>query len=119
MVKQPKIMNVANMVYATETARRYKKELIDRCEEIKNDKRKHERLESNECAWCFYNARIGCSAMTEQACMCCGEKVLYGSTNTDALCIKCAKENQLCKHCGGDVDMRSRRKEWPISKIVR
>ena len=41
------------------------------------------------------------------------DDVMYSSTNTDRLCMDCAKKHHLCKHCGGDISMRARRKDWP------
>jgi len=48
--------------------------------------------------------------------MCCGKDQLYGNTRTDALCLECAQETMLCKHCGGDRELRTERRDWPDSK---
>lgn len=66
---------------------------------------------NGECKACSYlfPDRIGGSAMTETVCGICENPMLFGSTNTDVLCRKCADANQLCKHCGGDVDLKIRR----------
>lgn len=58
------------------------------------------------------------AAITLEPCMRCGEMQTYGSTNTDALCLPCAKETGLCKHCGGDLALRERRKTWPTSNVA-
>lgn len=55
--------------------------------------------------------------MTTQPCMCCYKPVMYGSTATDALCMDCAREHDLCKRCGGDIELRTRRKDWPTAKV--
>lgn len=117
MEQKPKIMNVCNMVYATESAKTYVRDLIAKADEIKTDARKKERVKACECAACFYRSGIGGAAMTNRPCMSCGKNQLYGSTYTDVLCLDCAEMHRLCKHCGGDLEMRVRRKEWPKSVI--
>lgn len=82
-------------------------------EEVTNDARKNERLKRHECKACFYASRIGGAAMTTRPCMSCGSEEMYGSTATDVLCMDCATKHGLCKHCGGDLEMRTRRKDWP------
>lgn len=111
--RQPKVMNKGNMVGWTERAKDYVRRVIDAAKEIETDARRKERIEAHECKACFYGSRIGGSAMTSQPCMSCGEAQMYGSTNTDALCMTCATAHVLCKHCGGDLEMRTRRKDWP------
>lgn len=113
MKRQPKVMNKGNMIGATGRAKDYVQRMIEDAKEIEDDTRRKERIEAHECKACFYSSRIGGAAMTSQACMSCGTDQMYGSTNTDALCMTCAMEHVLCKHCGGDLEMRTRRRVWP------
>lgn len=106
------LMNPANMVRATESAKSQVHDAIKRAKDIAEDSDKTRRLAAQECKACFYFSRIGGAAMTSQDCMCCGVEQLHSSTNTDALCIECAVKCKLCKHCGGDLEMIVRRK-WP------
>ena len=108
-----KKMNVCNMVYATERAKERIKSITERYEQIVKDPKRSDRELANECVACFYSDGIGGAAITNRPCMSCGINQLYGSTNTDVLCLDCAKTHRLCKHCGGDLQMRARRKEWP------
>jgi len=117
MELKPAIMNKGNMICVTERAKARVKAQIALVEEILIDARKLERLKRHECKACFYNGRIGGSAMTARECMCCGEIQYYGSTATDVLCMTCAVKHKLCKHCGGDLEMRTRRKEWPVPEM--
>lgn len=79
-----------------------------------NDSRRAERLKKHECKACFYiRGKLGGAAMTHRACGICGEDQLYSNTNTDVLCRDCAVKHNLCKHCGGDLDMRPKRRKWP------
>lgn len=113
MNRRPPVMSVSLMIGNTERAKARIAELKRRHEDIEGDARKGERLAAQECKGCHYFQRIGGAAITKQPCMCCGKEQTYGSTNTDALCMDCAKANDLCKHCGGDIELRARRRTWP------
>ena len=69
----------------------------------KQDKNRERRLAEHKCAACFYTVAIAGQAITNQECGVCSKPQQYGSTNTDILCVKCAKGKGLCKHCGGDI----------------
>ncbi|AEO93487.1 gp228 [Bacillus phage G] len=71
---------------------------------IDNDPENEKRLERQECKVCFYKTKIGMSAMTYANCGFCDTKTLYGSSNVDLLCKRCAIMNEVCKHCGGEMD---------------
>lgn len=114
MHQRPLLMNKANMVAATEWAKRHVQHVLDRAREIAEDTRKEERLKRHECKACFYSSRIGGAAMTTRPCMCCGKELMHSSTATDVLCLDCARQHSLCKHCGGDLEMRAGRRNWPI-----
>ena len=119
MMKRPaKKMDVYTMVSASERALSYVNEILNTAKEIDRDEKKDERLAKQECKACFYMQRLGGAAMTSQPCMSCHEDQMYSSTSTDALCKPCAKSAELCKHCGGDINMRTRRKVWPKPSIA-
>lgn len=87
--------------------------MYDRVVMMDEDRDKHVRRAVAECQYCYvpYRAnRIGGCAMTEAECGLCGTLLQFGNTCVDVLCLDCAKANQLCKHCGGDVDMKRRRR---------
>lgn len=106
-------MNKGNMIGATERAKARVKGWADLADEVASDARKVERMKLHECKACFYSSRIGGAAMTTCPCMSCGSDEMYGSTATDVLCMSCATKHGLCRHCGGDLEMRTRRKDWP------
>ena len=108
-------MNKGSMIGATERAKARVKAWCDLAADATNDTRKAERLKRHECKACFYAGRIGGAAITSRKCMSCGSDEIYGSTATDVLCMACAVKHRLCKHCGGDLEMRTRRKEWPAA----
>ena len=113
MEQKPATMNKGNMIGATERAKARVKSWIDLAEEVEIDARKDDRLKHHECKACFYASRIGGAAMTKRKCMSCGSEEMYGTTATDVLCMACATKHGLCKHCGGDLEMRTGRNDWP------
>ena len=112
MIKSPALMTIANLTRATENAKRYLADTLARANEMATDARKAARIAKHECKWCFYSSKFGGAAVTTQDCMCCDQPQMYGSTNTDVLCMPCAQKTKLCKHCGGDLELIWRRK-WP------
>jgi hypothetical protein len=71
-----------------------------------SDPNKKVRLASGLCKYCYYikTNRIGGAAMTSRKCDCCNEDMMFGSTCTDSLCLKCALEIKHCKHCSQKLD---------------
>lgn len=115
MEQKPQLMNVSNMIGATERAQQRVQAWIDHATKVQADAGKSERLARLECKACFYASRIGGAAMTYRPCMCCGSRELYSSTATDVLCAPCATASDLCKRCGGDREMHAQRKGWPAA----
>lgn len=71
---------------------------------IDNDPENEKRVKQQYCKVCFYQSRGAFCAMTYANCGKCNEKELYGSSDVDKLCIRCATMNEACKHCGGEMD---------------
>ena len=117
MERRPLVMCKANMIGWTERSKAFVNSRIELAKRLAEDTDKAKRIAEQQCKCCFYGGRIGGAAMTTQPCMCCHKPVMYGSTATDALCMDCAIENDLCKRCGGDIDLRARRKNWPEPKV--
>jgi hypothetical protein len=70
------------------------------------DEEKKQRRASGLCRYCYYfdTQRIGGSAITTTNCIGCNKEITFGSTCTDELCLECALEKKLCKHCNGKLD---------------
>jgi hypothetical protein len=118
MEQLPMKMDKAHMVSASGTAKGRVQHIIDLATAMQTDPRRKDRLAQQECIACFYGSRIGGSAMTNRPCGWCGAMQMYPSTNTDALCPECAQTHSLCKHCGGDIDMRAGRRKWPGTPVI-
>ncbi len=86
---------------------------LEAAEKYRSDPNREKRKEMAECLVCSEARRIGGCAMTTAICGICGKELLFGNTCVDVLCLDCAKANQLCKHCGGDIDLKDRRKPRP------
>jgi hypothetical protein len=106
-------MSKAFMVSATSRAKRQVEDALRRAREVEEDLGSEERLRQGFCKACFYWPRLGGAAITSRPCMSCLEDQQYPSTDTHVLCASCAQEHGLCRHCGGDVEMRERRRNWP------
>lgn len=101
------------MTLATGLAKRRVQNTIDLAQSLAADAGRERRLADQRCAACYYFPRVAGQAFTDQPCACCGIEQTYSSTDTDALCITCAVVHDLCKHCGGDLNMDSTRSHWP------
>ena len=81
--------------------------LIERVDKF-NSNKSGINAECKSCSYLFPD-RIGGSAITSTVCGICEKPMMFGNSCTDVLCKQCAESNLLCKHCGGDIDMKNRR----------
>lgn len=51
--------------------------------------------------------------LTERQCGLCDQRQWFGNTCVDVICENCARTHNLCRHCGGDIEMKERRRKWP------
>lgn len=102
---------LGDVISKTMTRKSYLKHYVNLVEKFNKDPNKKERLEKHECVFCFYSDRVGAAAMTKKDCIYCGKTEMYGNSNTNDVCIECAKRYELCVHCGSDIKMRTRRKK--------
>ena len=99
-------LDLCEVLYRSTTAR----EMVDLCRRQGNDEDKAARILAQECQGCFYLRKAGGAMMTSRQCGLCDTEVHSCNTCIDRLCTDCARKNRLCKHCGGDIDMKQRRK---------
>ena len=108
------------MVRATESAADHVRHILAKAEAVEHDIDKGARIEAGMCPACHYLLnRAGGASITHQPCAMCGADQSYASTATDVLCLACAREHSLCKRCGGDREMRPRRRNWPTPAASR
>lgn len=107
-------MEARGMARATERAWFRVRDILALAQKLSEDPRREERLRTHKCKVCFYQARLAGQAFTSRPCMCCGEPQTYQTTATDVLCLECATAHHLCKGCGGDIEMDTKRRDWPI-----
>jgi len=116
MKQKPQKIDIVTFLNRTGQAKDRIESVLLRANKYKHDPDKKDRLSSQQCVWCFYTPTMAGQAFTSRECGLCGRDMKFGNTNTDAFCKDCAKEHGLCKHCGGDIKMRVRRRNWPINK---
>lgn len=110
------IITRITILNATAIRKSFAAGLVESVSRFKGDLDKKERLNKGECAACYYlgNQRIGGSSVTHKDCGICDFDMVFPSTSTNVICKPCGKENGLCVHCGGDIDMKERRKPYPF-----
>lgn len=113
MKRKPAPFNRIAAVRATGNAVSHVSHYVEMAKKLTEDPDKKRRLEYQRCCSCHYIPRMAGAAMTSQPCACCGKDQMNGSTNTAALCPECAKKHKLCMQCGGDIEMREGRRNWP------
>jgi hypothetical protein len=86
---------------------------IRKAKELEEDAQREERLGRQFCKACHYFSRLAGQAFTSQPCACCATPQTFSSTLTDVLCMNCATTHDLCKRCGGDIEMRIDGRTWP------
>lgn len=94
------------------------KDWLDKCKKYFDDPDKIKRLAEQECVVCYYTSRIAGQAFTNANCKLCDVVMQFHTTATDRLCIACAKEHSLCKHCGADIHYRKRNKIYNPMEAV-
>jgi hypothetical protein len=78
---------------------------------ISADTNREDRLEKSLCLVCYhYRSRAGGQAITHKPCDICLEDMCFASTCTDKLCKTCSKKLKVCTRCGGDMELKTRRK---------
>jgi hypothetical protein len=83
------------------------KHILKKAEAVEIDAKKEQRLRAQRCKTCFYiDDGIGGQAITRSKCDICEKEVINASTDVDYICEECAKEYNLCRHCGGSIDMQ-------------
>ena len=117
---KPKI-DRASIERTTNEVASYVHALIERAEAMKSDDDREIRLEEvSECVYCYVPygpCRQGGTKTTHRECGLCSTILHSSDTSCDVLCIECARKNDLCKHCGGDVDLKVRRKKRAFEEV--
>lgn len=109
-------IDAASIWRATDEAKFRVESMRRRLVDFDSDARKPERLRSCECGYCFYiNAsRLGGAAMTKTECGICHKEMMFCNTCVDLVCKECSRKHQICVHCGGDIEMKHRKKKREI-----
>jgi len=95
-------------IYSVKNATYRAQSYVERCTAVVNDTNKEKRLKEQECKVCYTSSKIGGAALCSSQCGICQKTLHYSNTCIDILCKDCAKEHNLCKHCGGDIELKNR-----------
>ncbi len=64
-----------------------------------------------QCRVCYYlTGRQGHTSTTTVCCGLCEKEMRFCGSCVDRLCEECAAAHRLCVHCGGDIELKIRRK---------
>lgn len=94
-------------------------EYIKKAEKYQTDPDKVKRVNTQKCIYCYYTPSIAGQAFTTSKCKICNNDILNSTTNYDMICINCAKEHSLCKKCGSDLELRTKRKKFKFDKTSK
>lgn len=94
-------------VDATYTTKAHMDHYLETAEKLQSDPEREKRESACICKWCFYMSSVGVD--WTRPCIVCGVEM---PLTRDKVCLMCAKEHHLCVKCGGDLDLRIKRRKW-------
>ncbi len=94
---------IEDIEFDTRSSKAWVREIKHHAAELILDPDRENREKECECINCHYDSRLGGAAMTDYECQICHKHQLWGSTNTPKFCDKCAKDNNVCRHCGSKL----------------
>ena len=69
------------------------------------DTKQPKRLKLQKCKYCYYMSnKISLQAFTTFICKNCSDEIIHHNSNVDKYCMDCAKELNICCHCGAGMD---------------
>ncbi|MBM5783156.1 MAG: hypothetical protein FJ368_07055 [Pelagibacterales bacterium] len=90
----------------------YIKKTLQLAKNLQEDPQKQERIKNCTCLVCWYRSGgMHTNSFVHTNCKSCNKDLQFVNSNTDEVCIDCAKEHKLCKHCGADIEYKERRKQ--------
>lgn len=114
MKARKRIINKGNIAHANSRAKINIESILERADRLKKDPEKKKRLSESLCKCCYYvdTMRVGGATITQIDCGICDKEMSFSNTCVDVICPECAKKHELCKHCGADIDLKNRRKDY-------
>ncbi|QFP93408.1 UNVERIFIED_ORG: hypothetical protein Xoosp15_143 [Xanthomonas phage Xoo-sp15] len=94
-----------DIAWDTKWSKRYYENRKKEIEDYEKDENKEYRVNKNTCRTCLY-LRNGASlqAFTGYTCKFCKEECMHPNSRTPKYCSDCAKELNVCKNCGSEMD---------------
>lgn len=85
--------------------------ILERATRLATDADVDKRLKECCCPVCYYGeTRMYLTAMTIGNCRGCNKSLMSGSSHLDEFCLDCASTYHMCRECGADLDLRTRKK---------
>jgi len=70
-----------------------------------NDTKQTIRIKLQQCKHCYYiSNKISLQAFTTFICKNCNDEIIHHNSNVNKYCMDCAKELNICCHCGAEMD---------------
>lgn len=105
-----KVVNLDEVQFQTRRGQWWEKDVVKLAKKVTEDPDKELRLVNNLCKRCAYTNTIAGQAFTSYQCGICEQEQIYHNTSTPVLCLKCAKQHNLCVGCGADLNGKIRKK---------
>jgi len=104
-------VDLVSIMRANTFAKNYNDSILVKANDLTHDPDKANRLEKQLCKYCHYvnTGRIGGAVITHVECGICDTDISFSNTCVDVICPDCAEKNNLCKHCGADMELKNRR----------
>lgn len=97
--------------YKTFISRSRVNRILALADNLKKDPDKTKRLNGLHCLICWYQSgKIVGQAFTSWSCKSCGQTGMHPNTGVPQLCNNCAEKMQACIECGGDLNLKKRKK---------
>lgn len=110
MQARRKKIDLYSVCFQSTLASRWVRGQIELAKHLEADDEREERLKQQKCKFCYYRSGLAGQAFTNWQCGLCDYEGQNANTDVPALCIVCAEAHGLCVKCGGDLEMKQRRK---------
>lgn len=105
MRHENKELTVKDVIDSTYNTKMKAQAFLKTMNDFQTDVQLAERVSLGLCTYCMYIEKniVGGQAITHTSCSICNSVLVFHSTIVDRLCLNCAIDNSLCKHCSSDL----------------
>lgn len=118
MFKARKKIDAVAVLFQTTQNDIYIRERIKEAHAMEHDTDRVARRKDCLCKFCHYRGSvIAGQAFTDGECGICRTPIQSSNTYIPVLCRDCAKKHSLCRQCGADMELRTRRRKFDFPKV--